>query len=132
MTFITDIPFFTTWNLILVFIVGAEIIHLFEVKFFPDLLTMDLEPDKLEGKYTISDIYPFLFIEIFYLIGVFYLLFSPLFLLWVYAIVLLLSGVVKLALFKKIENRGRYIQWDAWITIVLTLIALVLVNLDHA
>jgi hypothetical protein len=109
------------WNITLVYIIGAEVIHLFQIKFMPDLLLLDHRSDDLKDKYQIRDIYPFLLIEIFYLFALFYLLFSPFKVLWFYSISLLLLGLIKIYIHRRIKNRFLFIKIDSTIIIFLTI-----------
>jgi hypothetical protein len=77
-----------------------------------------------------GDIYPFLLIELLYLAALVYLLFSNSLLLFVYASLLLLLGLVKLAFFKKIKNRLLYIKLDSSITALITTGILLAYNLN--
>lgn len=122
-------PLINTYNVALVFIIGAEIIHLFQLKYTPDIIHMDEKPEEIQEKYSIRDIYPFLLIELLYLAALVYLLFSNSLLLFVYASVLLLLGLVKLAFFKKIQNRHFYIKVDSSLTALVTTGILLAYNL---
>lgn len=118
----------TPWNMALIFIMGAEVIHLFQIKFTPDLINLDKKSDDLKNKYKFKDIYPFLLIEIFYLLALFYLLFSPHVLLWFYSVTFLTLGLFKIYIHKKVKNRFLFIKVDSTITILVTLLILFITN----